>query len=483
MWKRVGNGKTIFSPYKFSLWRNYRHLFIAILLFIFPFIISCEGKASPGYFVEQLFIGLVLGSAYALIALGYTMVYGVIKLINFAHGDIYMLGAFFGYYSLRFTIRWLNFTMDVPLFVCFIVSVLISMVLCALTAVAMERFAYRPLRRSTRIAALITAVGVSFLLENLGIIIFGPNPKSFAPNTLEVYQVQLADDETFTHPNLVEIRDRTQLKFPVEKVKPIKYARVRLISKAGISPWTPPIAITSEMENNIIELSEEELGAGVPPPAIVAVNPETTRKGKKLLVLSWASGHPDYIRVPSILAGRDGKPLAITLPVASSTGENVRIPVFNLLIILSAVLLLVLLTYLIDRSAYGIAMRALSFDQDAARLMGVNVDRVISMTFAIGGAGAAVAGNMIGFYNQSIEPLMGILPGIKAFVAAVVGGIGSVPGAAVGGLIMGLSEGLVKGYIMPNLSSLADAMAFAILIAVLLLRPSGIFGTGIVEKV
>ena len=128
-------------------------------------------------------------------------------------------------------------------------------------------------------------------------------------------------------------------------------------------------------------------------------------------------------------------------------------------------------------------MRALSFDMQAAKLMGVNTDRIIAQTFAIGGACAAVAGNMVGIYNQSIEPLMGILPGMKAFVAAVVGGIGSIPGAAAGGLIMGLSEALVKGYIAPQWSGLADAMAFAILIAVLLFKPSGVFGTTLREKV
>jgi len=461
----------------------YRHSLAVALVFALPFAVSFDGRANPGYFVEQFFIGLVLGSAYALIALGYTLVYGVIKLINFAHGDIYMLGAFFGYYSLRFTIRWLNFTNDVPLFVCFIISVLISIVLCSIVAVAMERFAYRPLRRATRIAALITAVGVSFLLENLGIIAFGPNPKSYAPNTLEVYQIQLADDESFTNPRMIEVRDRTQLKFSLDDLSPVKYARVRLVAKKGKSPFTPAIALGPQNRSGLLELSTDELGSGIPPPEMVSVNAETTKRGGERLVLAWASGDPESIRVPSMVAGPGGRPLAITLPITSVSGERVQIPLFNLFIVLSALVLLFLLNLLINRSSYGVAMRALSFDQDGARLMGVDVDKTIAVTFVIGAASAAVAGNMIGFYNQSIEPLMGILPGIKAFVAAVVGGIGSVPGAAVGGLIMGLSEALMKGYVSPVLSPLADAMAFAILIAVLLLKPSGIFGTGVKEKV
>jgi branched-chain amino acid transport system permease protein len=462
---------------------SHRFSIIIVLAFALAFSLSFSGKTGPGYFVEQLIIGLVLGSTYALIALGYTLVYGVIKLINFAHGDIYMLGAFFGYYSLRFTIRWLNFTMDVPLLVCFLISTLISLVLCAGVAVVMERLAYRPIRRSTRIAALITAVGVSFLLENLGIIVFGPNPKSYSPNTLEIYQIQLSSDASFTNPKTVEVSDKTQLKFRLNELTETKYARVRLVAKAGASPNTPAIAIDPQKKNALLELSDTEATSGVSPPRMLAVNPENEGASNEMLVLSWASGDSEHIRVPSMLEGEGGRPISFTLPIKSASGENVRVPLFNLIIILSTVIFLLLFNQLINRSSYGVAMRALSFDQDGARLMGVDVDKVIAMTFAIGAASAAVAGNMVGYYNQSIEPLMGILPGIKAFVAAVVGGIGSVPGAAVGGLIMGLSEGLVKGYVSPRLSSLADAMAFAILIAVLLVKPSGIFGIGIREKV
>ena len=252
----------------------YRLLIIIVLAFALAFSLSFSGKTGPGYFVEQLIIGLVLGSTYALIALGYTLVYGVIKLINFAHGDIYMLGAFFGYYSLRFTIRWLNFTLDVPLLICFLISTLISLLLCAGIAVVMERLAYRPIRRSTRIAALITAVGVSFLLENLGIIVFGPNPKSYSPNTLEVYQVQLSSDSAFTNPKTVEVRDRTQLKFRLDELSKATYARIRLIAKAGESSFTPSIAIDPQQKTALLELPNTGTQAGVPPPQMLAVNPE-----------------------------------------------------------------------------------------------------------------------------------------------------------------------------------------------------------------
>jgi branched-chain amino acid transport system permease protein len=184
-----------------------------------------------------------------------------------------------------------------------------------------------------------------------------------------------------------------------------------------------------------------------------------------------------------VFSDDSGKAYSFELPFTSAAGTNVRLPVVNIVIVVVTLLILWGLNVLVNRSTFGVCMRALSFDMNAAKLMGVDTDRVISQTFAIGGACAAVAGNMVGLYNQTIEPLMGILPGMKAFVAAVVGGIGNIPGAAIGGLIMGVSEALVKGNVPPQISALADAMAFAILILVLLFRPAGIFGTAVKEKV
>ena len=175
--------------------------------------------------------------------------------------------------------------------------------------------------------------------------------------------------------------------------------------------------------------------------------------------------------------------IAYEVPIKTAGGKNLRIPLFYIIILGVTLFLLWALNLLINRSMFGISMRALSFDMDAAKLMGVNTDLVIAQTFAVGGACAAIAGNLVGMYNQTIEPLMGILPGIKAFVAAVVGGIGSIPGAAAGGMIMGLSEAFVKWGIKPEWSALADAVAFAILILVLLFKPTGIFGTAVKEKV
>ena len=289
-------------------------------------------------FVQQLINGVSLGSVYALIALGYTMVYGIIKLINFAHGDIYMVGAYVGFFAI--TAGHLSI----------FPALLVSMAATGLLGVVVERLAYKPLRQAPRISVLITAIGVSFFLEYVTMYFVSPTPRTF-PTVFEA---------------------------------------------AGIS-----------------------FGGFV-------VN------GQQLLIF------------------------AITF------------------------LLMVILTYIVQRTKIGKAMRAVSFDTETARLMGIDADRVISVTFGIGSALAAAGGVLVGVYYNSIDPLMGIMPGLKAFVAAVLGGIGVIPGAVAGGLILGVVESLVSGFLS---STFRDAAAFAILILVLLLRPAGIFGRNTQEKV
>ena len=297
-------------------------------------------------FLQQLINGLSLGAIYALIALGYSMVYGLLKFINFAHGDVLMVGAFAGFYASPFASRilpdpWMTTT----------AVLLFAMLVCAVLGVLIERLAYRPLRNQPKLAVLITSIGVSLLLSYGGQILFGVNQQPF--------------------PDLL-----------------------------------PPIRIS--------------LGGGV------------TISGNHLLVR------------------------AVTL------------------------VLLVGLREIVLRTRFGLALRALSQNRDAAALMGVNSNVVIALTFALGSALAGAAGVLYAMNIHSIEPLMGTLPGIKAFVAAVLGGIGSLPGAAVGGLLLGLSECLLGGSF---LSSYRDAIAFGLLILILLLRPSGLFGSSAAEKV
>lgn len=289
-------------------------------------------------FIQQLINGISLGSIYALIALGYTMVYGIIRLINFAHGDIYMLGAYAGFFATT--------VFKLP----FLPALIFAMVVAGLIGVFIERAAYAPLRHAPKIAVLITAIGVSLFLEYGGMLLVTPQPR--------------------TYPEI----------FPAE-----------IYRFGGIVVNSQQIVI---------------------------------------LVVSLA--------------------------------------------------LMVLLTYIVQKTRTGKAMRAVSFDTDAALLMGIDVNRIISITFAIGSSLAAAAGVLVGIYYNSIDPLMGIMPGLKAFVAAVLGGIGIIPGAMLGGLLLGVVEALVSGFIS---STFRDAAAFAILIIILLFKPSGLLGKNVREKV
>ncbi|WP_190240067.1 branched-chain amino acid ABC transporter permease [Pelotomaculum schinkii] len=288
----------------------------------------------------QIINGLQLGFMYALIALGYTMVYGVVKLINFAHGDVFMVGAFVGYFGFS---QW---GMPVP------VAVLTAMAVCAVLGVVIEKIAYRPLRYAPKIAALISALGMSLFLEYFCSLkfVFGPN-----------YRV---------------------VQRPIEEVH-------------------------------------------------------------------WQLG--------------------------GITVSNIQV-----MVMVTVILMLLLVQYMLFKTKTGMAMRTVSLDHDAARLMGVNVDSVISATFAIGSALAAAGGVLYAIAYPQIHPFMGIMPGLKAFTAAVLGGIGIVPGAVLGALIMGQVETLTAAFLS---SQLRDAIAFGILILVLLVRPCGILGKTETEKV
>jgi len=289
-------------------------------------------------FLQQIINGLALGSIYALLAIGYTMVYGIINLINFAHGEIYMIGAFLGY----FLSTYLNFSL--------IPTLILSMLGASLVGIIIEKIAYKPLRNSPRITLLITAIGVSLLLQNGMRFIAGPNPKPF-----------------------------------------------------------------------------------------------------KELIKS------NFINIGS-------------LQINSKT-------IFMFLI---SAILVILLQFIVYKTKIGMAMRAASFDLEAASLMGINVNKTISTTFAIGSALAGIAGVLVAISYPSINPYMGSMPGLKSFVAAVLGGIGSIPGALIGGILMGLLETLTKAYISTNFS---DAIAFSVLIIILLIKPDGLLGKKVNEKV
>lgn len=289
-------------------------------------------------FFQQLINGLSLGSIYALLALGYMIVYGISKLLNFAHGDVYMLGAYLGYY----TINYLHFG--------FLAALITAMLACGLAGVIIEAVAYRPLRNAPRVAALITAIGVSYFLEN----------------------------------------------------------------------------------------------------------------GMSYLVTSDTRNFPQVIKRKTFDLG------------------GVSISNIQLIIFATTIVLMAALVYIINHTKTGRAMRSVSTDYDAASLMGININHAVSITFALGSALAGAAGVLIGMYYNSIDPLMGMTPGIKAFVAAVLGGIGSIPGAAVGGFLIGLLETAVQAL---GFSAFRDAAVYIVLIVILLVLPGGLFGKKQVEKV
>jgi len=344
--------------------------------------------------LQQLVNGIALGSVYALIALGYTMVYGVLRLINFAHGDIYMLGAFAAYYAAR----WMGVTNGAsPMATAGIF--LLAMAACAAIGMAIERLAYRPLRALPRLTSLITAIGVSLLLEFGGQMVFGPDFKPFP--------AVIADH-------------------PVLSIQP----------QAALPPPGAPGATTSS--------------AVAPAPAGMA---------------------------PAWVLEVGGTPRA-----RFHAGGNWNLVITNIqvAILVVSLILMASLTWIVKRTKVGRAMRAISYDMRAASLMGITTDNVIGFTFAIGSALAAAAGILDAIYKPTINPLMGVLPGLKAFVAAVLGGIGNIPGAVLGGMLMGLAETAV---VAAGKSTYRDAIAFAILIVVLLIRPRGLLGAVTEDKV
>ncbi len=287
-------------------------------------------------FISQIINGLSIGSIYALVAIGYTMVYGIIKLINFAHGDLIMVGAY-------------SVLLCMGLGLGFVPAVIISMVAVAIIGIILEKLAYKPVREADRINALITAIGVSIFLQNAVMLIAGPNPRTF-PTTFSGNVVILG--------------------YPVEKI------------------------------------------------------------------------------------------CVVTIIVAF--------------------ICMITLALFIKFTKMGKAMRAVSEDAKAARLMGINVDTTISLTFAIGSALAVIAGALYCSAYPTVNSTMGAMFGLKAFVAAVLGGIGIIPGAMVGGLLLGVVESLTKGFLP---SQLSDAITFSILILVLLVKPTGLFGKNRREKV
>ncbi|MEA3307959.1 MAG: branched-chain amino acid ABC transporter permease [Chloroflexota bacterium] len=386
---------------------------------------------SPSIFVQQMLNGLQLGFIYALIALGYTMIYGIVKLINFAHGDVFMIGAFTSFYVISGldlhrwpVLLWPGLAEGVVVLLGTITVIMLSMGVSAFLAMAMERFAYRPLRSKPRIAALITAVGVSFFLEY-----FGALPFVYSNNYI-----------TYTRPFEVEVYT------------------------AGI---ISPVAIGGAWSLFILSL-------------VVYVILKWRAHRGDLRAQSWVR-HP-LLQLGLLLGGFFSTVLTLVGVQIETGGEIWDLSASNVTLVImgSSIILQVILQYVVNRTKLGKAMRAAAYDKDAARLMGINVDGVIAATFALGGGLAGAGGVLYATAFKQVHHLMGVIPGLKAFVAAVVGGIGSIPGALLGSLIMGQTEVLAAGFIS---TPMRDAISFSLLIVVLLVWPQGLFGEPPGEKV
>ncbi len=294
--------------------------------------------------LNYLISGISLGSVYAIIALGYTMVYGIAKMLNFAHGDVIMVGGYAAFCAGTY-LGW-----PIPL------AILFSMMICTILGIVIEKLAYKPLRSATSLAVLITAIGVSYFLQNMALLIWTSNPKAF--------------------PNMVNF-------------------------------------------------------------------------------------------IPSIVFG-------------AGTEKEITISSSTIVTIVASILIMIALTLFTGKTKMGKAMRAVSEDKGAAQLMGINVNATISITFAIGSGLAAIAGVLLCSAYPTLMPTTGSMPGIKAFTAAVLGGIGSIPGAMLGGILLGILEKFAQAYVSTQLS---DAIVFAALIIVLLVKPTGLLGKKIMEKV
>lgn len=386
---------------------------------------------SPAVFLQQVLNGLQLGFIYALIALGYTMIYGIIKLINFAHGDVFMVGAFTSLYTIsmldlhRWPAKvWPGMPETAVTLIGVISVILVSMVTSGFLAVSIERFAYRPLRNRPRIAALITAIGVSFFLEY-----FGALPFVYTNNYI-------------TYPRSFDIT---------------VYRAGTISSLALGAVWG--LFVVALMTRIVLT----QLG----------------RRGN-ITAQVWKD-HP-LVRFGLLFGGFMAAVLTLTNLHVETGGKVWDLTASNIMLVImgASIVLQVLLDYIVRQTVIGKAMRATAYDKPASRLMGINVDSVIAATFALGGGLAGAAGVLYATAFKQVYYLMGIIPGLKAFVAAVIGGIGSIPGAFVGALIMGQAEVISAGYIS---TPMRDAVSFSLLILVLLIWPQGIFGEPPGEKV
>ena len=414
--------------------------------------------------IQQLLNGLTVGGIYALIALGYTMVYGIIKLINFAHGDIFMIGAFAGFFAITLITDLFIGTFlasSVGAFISeykLIAAILSSIIFCGLLGIFVERVAYRPLREGSPKTIIGSAVGLAFIIFAA---VFGKG--SFQMDTALLFLVILG---------MLSILSFAYIRYAGNNIKSLNKENINqkiifytvlyvtaLVILAYLA-WYFDIEIMVFLSFAFVLLVYW----------LVVSRVKSTNAGgnSRINALISAIGMSMILsNMVMLLRGTSDQPYRMgfftgTINIGSFSVSSLQIFI------------------IIHKTKFGLSMRAVSYNLNAARLMGINPDKVIAMTFVIGSALAGVAGVLVGTYYQSVSPNIGMMYGLKAFVAAVLGGIGSIPGAVVGGIILGIAEVVGIAFLS---SSYKDAIAFGILILILIIKPTGIFGKTMKEKV
>jgi branched-chain amino acid transport system permease protein len=426
--QQTASGALVAQPRRFSLWRILVTLLVLALIAPLVFSIARQIVAAPALLVQQLWVGLINGAIIATIALGYTMVYGIIELINFAHGDVFMIGAF----TTLILLALLGITRSTAWYLLYPALLFVFALtsgLCAGLNVGIERFAYRRLRNAPRLAPLISAIGVSFILQNVGLWLGGRN---------------------------VQVGDRwaiVSLALAAAVLVLTWYVAGKLSPQAARSVRTVVWVVGLVLSIIVFQVSHNILQTNYP-----------AKLGANVMGTS-ASAQKS---VPDVL------PSAILI-----RGGGILVTVRDVLVLAVGVGLMLALYTFVRTTKLGKAMRATAQDRDAARLMGINVDQTIMLTFLIGGALAGAAGMIVALYNGTVVFTLGFTAGLRSFTSAVLGGIGDIAGAMLGGMLIGFLAALSDTYISTRWT---NAVVFAILVVILVFRPSGLLGEDVGQK-
>ncbi len=427
--------------------------------------------------IQQLLNGLTVGGIYALIALGYTMVYGIIKLINFAHGDIFMIGAFAGFFAITLiTDLFIGSLVASSVGAVFaeyklIIAIVSSIIFCGLLGLFVERVAYRPLREGSPKTIIGSAIGLAFIIFAA---VFGKG--KFQMDTALLFLVILG---------MLSILSFAYIRYAGNNIKSLSKENInqKIIVYSVLYIIAFIILAYLAWYFDMTTMVFVSFAFVLLVYWLVVSRVKSTNAGgnSRINALISAIGMSMILsNMVMLLRGTSDQLYRMGFFTGTINIGSFSVSSLQIFIIVFSFILMGILFYIIHKTKFGLSMRAVSHNLNAARLMGINPDKVIAMTFVIGSALAGVAGVLVGTYYQSVSPNIGMMYGLKAFVAAVLGGIGSIPGAVVGGIVLGIAEVVCIAFLS---SSYKDAIAFGILILILIIKPTGIFGKTMKEKV